>query len=477
MKLLKLHFISLPIFLLLITAGCRKFVEISPPKDQMANQAVYENDGNAIAAMRGIYAQMMINQSFANGGIFSTTLLAGRSADEFTNYSVSEFSQQFSDNSLTPNNIEMRSGLWQSTYKYIYFANALIENLQRSQGISDAMKQQLGGEARFIRAFCHFYLTNLFGNVPIILTTDYRVNATVPASTQEAVYQQIIKDLREAKSLLNENYPSTERIRVNKVAASALLARVYLFIKDWSSAETESTEVIAKSASYILLDDLNQVFLKNSKECILQFAPTTPTINTNEGNIFILNAVPGALSQVVLNERLVSAFEPGDQRLSKWVGVFTRGTNSWHYAYKYKIKTGGTPRAEYSMVLRLAEQYLIRAESRINQGNIVGGITDLNVLRKRARAIPTVSVPNPLPDLLASVLSKSDALLAVEKERRVELFSEWGHRWLDLKRTSRADAVLAPIKGANWQSTDVLYPIPVSEIINNPNLKQNPAYH
>jgi len=83
------------------------------------------------------------------------------------------------------------------------------------------------------------------------------------------------------------------------------------------------------------------------------------------------------------------------------------------------------------------------------------------VLRDRARATPTASNPNPLPPL-STTLSKENALLAVEQERKVELFSEWGHRWFDLKRTGRANSVLGIIKPL-WQSTDILYPLPLSE--------------
>jgi hypothetical protein len=74
-------------------------------------------------------------------------------------------------------------------------------------------------------------------------------------------------------------------------------------------------------------------------------------------------------------------------------------------------------------------------------------------------------------------LDQAALLLAVEQERRVELFVEWGHRWFDLKRTKRSDAVLGPLKGANWQSTDTLYPIPSDAIRTNQALTQNPGYN
>jgi hypothetical protein len=139
------------------------------------------------------------------------------------------------------------------------------------------------------------------------------------------------------------------------------------------------------------------------------------------------------------------------------------GANTYYYPYKYKIVSNATI-SEYSMVLRLAEQYLIRAEARV-QNNLPGAIGDLNVLRARA------SLP-----ALSTTLSPAQVTTAIEHERQVELFTEFGHRWLDLKRTGRADAVLGQLKGANWQPTDVLYPLPLTEIQTNQNLTQNPGY-
>jgi hypothetical protein len=121
------------------------------------------------------------------------------------------------------------------------------------------------------------------------------------------------------------------------------------------------------------------------------------------------------------------------------------------------------PPLDHSTVLRLAEQYLIRAEARTQQNNIAGAQADVNVIRHRAG----------LGDTPAN--DKESLLTAIDQERKHELFNEWGHRWLDLKRTGRADAVLSAIK-PQWKPTAVLFPIPESEIINNPALKQNPGY-
>jgi hypothetical protein len=462
------------IFLLTLSlfVACKDFLKIDPAADQVDIQKVYSSDEVAISAVRGLYVTLAYLGSFGTGSSFGISAAAGRSADEYSNYSNNTNLIQFSENNLDPLNTNLRAHYWQTAYKVVYASNTILENLERSN-ISDNVRLQLQGEAKFIRAFCNFYLTNLYGNIPLIMTSDYRINAIAFQSPMEEVYQQIIKDLIEAKQALTDNYPSSDRIRANKWAASALLARVYLYHRDWANAETESSAIIARNTQYSLKADLDQVFLKSSTEAILQFYLSGTTVNTYEGSYFILMAAP--TDGVTVSSQLLAAFEAGDQRSSKWIGTFTSGTTSYRFPYKYKIKTGATPLNEYSMVMRLAEQYLIRAEARINQNNIDLGIADLNIIRTRARATPTALVPNPLPSL-PNGLNKANALLAVEQERRIELFSEWGHRWLDLKRTGRADAVLAPLKGSNWQTTDILYPIPSIEIVNNPNLKQNPGY-
>jgi hypothetical protein len=143
------------------------------------------------------------------------------------------------------------------------------------------------------------------------------------------------------------------------------------------------------------------------------------------------------------------------------------------------IVTSGTTQAytkmtEYFMVLRLGEQYLIRAEARAKQGNIGGAQSDLNVIRNRAG----------LPNTTAS--DEASLITAILKERRVELFCEWGHRWFDLKRLGKIDEVMnivTPIKSngtVQWQSYKALYPLPLGDLfinnIQNPYLTQNPGY-
>jgi hypothetical protein len=445
-------------------SGCDKYLTLDPPVDQLTTELVFNNDDAVKSTITGIYGRMILSD-FASGSASSITNWAALSADELINYSNTN--TPFYTNALASGNI----GPWNQSYQMIYTANAILEGIENNSRISTAVKQQAEGEAKFIRAFCYFYLTNFYGKVPLHLSTDYRLNNIALQANEAAVYRQIIKDLLDAQSLLGTSYYTTERVRPNKWVATALLARVYLYTKDYVNAEILSNSIIENKPTYSLNDDLSQVFLKNSTEAIWQLIPNTAGRNTNEAQLFIFTATPTVVS---ISEDLMAAFEAGDKRRTSWTGSTTVSGKTYYYPFKYKVGNVAAL-TEYSMVLRLAEQYLIRAEARIHLDKIDLGVMDLNTLRLRARAAVTGSVPNPLPPIPNGLL-KPAALLAVERERRIELFTEWGHRWLDLKRTNRADAVLAPIKGSNWQPTDALYPIPQAEINSNPNIIQNKDY-
>ncbi len=130
-----------------------------------------------------------------------------------------------------------------------------------------------------------------------------------------------------------------------------------------------------------------------------------------------------------------------------------------------KAAPTNTALAEDQVYIRLTEMYLIRAEALAQLGRTEEAMDDVNAIRVRAGL-------NTLP----RTLGKTDVLLAVEKERRFEFFTD-GHRWIDLVRTGRADAVLGALKGAKWKSYAQLYPVPAKEIELNPNLTQNPGYN
>lgn len=461
----RISFAILFFTLIILSNACNKIIEVQPPISELIQSTVFKNSSTANAAALGIYNKMAFS-GFASGNTGSFTYLGGLSSDELRLYSTALLQKEFFDNNLTPINSNLAT-LWQDPYSYIFAANQLIEGINGSSYLEKALKDQLTGEAKFVRAFCHFYLVNLFGDIPYVTTIDYNENIVAKREPQSEVYQKIIEDLKASQFLLSNDYSfaNGERVRPNKWAATALLARVYLYIKDYVNAEIQSTMVIDNTPTFSLASNLNDAFLKNSSEAIWQLMPLGLIQNTLEGNTFILTGRP---SRAAISSSLLDAFENNDKRRSSWIGSITSSGTTYYYPYKYKIRTGGTSNGgvfnEYSMVLRLAEQYLIRAESRAQQDKIIDALDDLNAIRNRAG----------LPDNTST--DRESLLLSIEHERQVELFTEWGHRWLDLKRLKKADDILPIIKGSNWQSADSLYPIPQIQMQNAPNFFQNSGY-
>jgi starch-binding outer membrane protein, SusD/RagB family len=472
----QLGVISLFVLAIMLTS-CTKFVELDAPPTLLSEANVYANDETATSVLTGIYTQMSTTSSNFTG-IRGLSLLGGLSADEF------KLSSNVTDLALITyfqNALSVRtspgSGFesWTPLYKLIFYCNSAIEGLQKSTTLTPSVKQQLLGEGKFTRALCYFYLVNNFGDVPLALSTDYKENTSMSRTPAIDVYNQIVKDLEEAKGELSSNYlngklqtyaSGVERLRPTKWAAAALLARVYLYLNQYDKAEAQSTFVINNSALFSLIP-LNNVFLKTSQEAIWQIQPTETGRNTEEARVFVLNSQPSNNKPVSLSQDLLNSFETNDARKSNWIKDTTLSGIQYFYSFKYKIASLNQPVTEYFTILRLGEQYLIRAESRAQLNNISGAQSDLNQIRSRAGLTNT-----PAND-------KTSLLAAIIAERRIELFSEMGHRWYDLKRINAVDAVMgiaAPIKGGTWEPYDKLYPLPLLELEKNPNLTQNSGY-
>ncbi|MES2276001.1 MAG: RagB/SusD family nutrient uptake outer membrane protein [Bacteroidota bacterium] len=466
---LSLVFIALSFLL-----SCKKFVEIPPPTTKLVTATVFNNANSATSAILYIYGQMYNSQESLN-----MARQTGFLGDELTLYSKNATFQRYYSNSMLSSST---FGPWSNAYGYIYDANAIIEGLQNNSAISAAVKNQLTGEAKFIRAFWFFYLTNCYGSVPLVITTNYQTNNLISRAPQMQVYDQIITDLKDAQGLLNNHFVdasdttiTTDRVRPTKWAATALLARAYLFKGDAANAYAQSSAVINQSSIFSLPNDLNQVFGINSSEAIWQIAiPLPNTYNTADGNAFILHGTP---STQALSPQLLAAFETGDNRRTSWISSVTTTTTpkiSYYYPFKYKVYNSSTI-SEYQMVMRLAEQYLIRAETEAmgSGGGLTSAITDLNVIRTRA-GLPAYMGP----------LNQDSVLSAILHERQVEFFTEWGDRWFTLVRMNKINSIMGSpgnicqFKGGTWNSDghQALYPVPQTDRNNDPNLTQNIGY-
>lgn len=457
-----------------VFSSCKKLVEIGPPTTQVGLDQAFASEATATSAVLGIY-----NASATRDLLFPLSEMPGLSANELQNNVSSPAFDEFKTNNITVTNSVVGFTLWSYSYTTVAQANAMMEGINRSTGLSPAVKNQLLGETKVWRAFINSYLVNMFGDVPLPVKDDPLSNATLARTPAAQVWSQIIADLTEAQALLTDAYPSTLRTRINRQTANALLARVYLYQKTWAKAEAAASAVI-NSGIYSLNKDLNTTFSNTSNEVIWQLATLTgiSTYTTNrDANGGSYAAAAGTIPAVTLTDTLYNSLEAADKRKTSWVSATDIGGQNYKVITKYKIRvlaTGATMGNEFNVMLRLAEQYLIRAEARAQQGNIAGAIADVDSIRSKAGLPP-----------LDNSITQPALLLAIEKERKAELFGEWGHRWFDLKRTpavsgggkTRADEVIGGMRPSTWTSTDVLYPIPDAQRVANPALTQNPGYN
>lgn len=448
----------------LLPSSCNKVLDAGVPSTELTGQSVFSNAQSATAALMDVYTQLASNMPKS----FCVNL--GMAADELVSFSnpVSGY---------YTNIVTALSGpdpCWGPVYMSLYAVNRVIQGVSSSSSIDSAMKAQLLGESYFLRAWQCFYLVNLYGDIPYTTSSDYTTNNSLSRTPKAQVYANIIADLKQAQSLLTDSYlqpnnlPNGKRTRANKAAATALLARVYLFQGDWTDAATQASTVIA-DATYHLEPNLANVFLIASNESIWDFAP--PLVqsqnNTSLALDFVLTGPPANNynAYVALAGAVYNSFDAGDQRKTTWVGTYTNTAGSWNFPRKYKNNVMSSASTEYTVVLRLAEQYLIRAEALAQQNQVAAAVQDLNTIRARAGA-----------PLLDPAMSQSDCFAAVAKERQSELFTEWGSRWLDLKRTGQSTAVLGQIAAKTWTAKDTLFPIPYTQLQFDPNMTQNPGF-
>ena len=359
--------------------------------------------------------------------------------------------REIANNNILPENGSV-AGMWSIMYGGVNVANNVIDKVPGIPNMTDAEKNAALGELYFIRALNHFNLLNYFGAIPIKITpTVGVVNLDVPRDPVDQVYTQIINDLLFASENLSS---SGNKVRTSKYAAKALLARVYLYKKDYDQAAILATDVI-ENGGYTLLGSYADVFAADqTSESIFEIY-----FSQTERNRIAEYNFPTSLNgrrEVEPSADLLAAYEAGDKRYT--ASIAFAGTSA--YAIKYDDLSLG---ADNFIVLRLADMYLIRAEAEAHKmaPNIVAIQNDINKIRMRANLSST------------SETSVSQLQRIIEKERRLEFAFE-GHRWFDLVRTGRAVAVLSNVNSVN----QTLFPIPSDEIQtnNDPGMVQNPGY-
>ena len=448
-----------------LLASCKKLVEIpANPPSFITREQQFADSTSVMSVVAGVYTYNQAKGFGYSDGNF--TIATGLSADELSTTQGASDQPQFYNYSLTPINSSIIA-LWQYPYQGLYQVNDVLEGIANNDKLSASFVNQITGEMKVLRALYYFNLVNIFGGVPLVTSTDYRVNSRLPRASVDAVYTQIVADLSDALNKLSPDYPSGVRYRPNLYTAKALLAKVYLYQGKWQAAYDEAYDIIGSNIYSLTEVPLNEVFLDGSEEAIWQIPAKNFYEQTAEAQNFIPSG--GTTPRYLVTPFLLNKFEAGDQRRHRWVG--TRGVNGNPRSYPCQDRNRQAtdlPLEGY-MILRLAEVLLIRAEAAARLNNLAGALSDIDIIRERAG----------LEGSTADVTSQEAVLNAVMHERQVELCFEWGNRWFDLKRNvtpSTSAATLLNAEKAGYTPEAALYPIPQEQRDLNTALNQNEGY-
>jgi len=473
---MKLKILTIAIVVLSLSS-CKKFLT-EDPSSFLTPTNFYKSEKDAVAALNGVFSTLQ-PQGFYQRTVYTVSdnasdlMYAGAGAAD--------------RNTLTSHTFNAVNGeitnWYVNNYKMIKNANDVIAYVPPIS-MDEAKKNNILGNARFLRAMAYFNLLTAFGEVPLILEP---VSAGDPnlypkKATLAAIYDQLLLDLQfaELNCYVEKNIPASEKGRVASGSASALLAKVYLTrAKSAAAKATDSQDalaacnkVIGDTGSYSLLTNYADIFSsdnKYNKEVVfaVRFG-TAPNVSNITLRMFYPTILGGYGSFLVQNYFFNNGFPEGNRDVRKTYSVSNtaNGTSVAPFVYKFRDsqwKKDNNSRTDW-FVLRLAEVYLLQSEAMNNinptDPNKFNGI---NTIRARAGL-------NLLTDQLNLVNTAGtetfvDALL---KERARELCGEGQRRW-DLLRLGRLKTAMATV-GVTVDDDHLLFPIPQSEKDVNSNL-------
>ncbi|MDR2270442.1 MAG: RagB/SusD family nutrient uptake outer membrane protein [Sphingobacterium sp.] len=451
----KINFIIL-MMVVITAASCDRLLDVKTPDNQIDQSKVFEDVQTANAALAAHYADLMKSSPIAGGDL--ETYLSSYT-DELRDYTtIASDSRDIFLNLHTDTNSVMLN-TWATAYKHIYTANAILEGISGSHGITASDKNWFRGQALLTRSIMFFYLNQLYGDIPYPESTDYKVNNVIAKTPSITVLANLEHDLLEVSSLLQNDYKDPERIYPNRSVAKLLLAKVYMAEQNWNKAEILLKE-ITQNPLYQIESDITKVFTKSGKEVLWQLKPNNNTSLRQATSFYFTNSPPYSYA---LSESLINTFQDNDLRKQNWIGRVDFGGVSYYRVEKYKNRNN-TNTNEYSIVFRLEEAYLLLSETLTEQNKINEALPYVNAIRLRAQLAP-LNLP----------ISKDLLIQEILLEDKREFFVEMGHRFLDLKRAGKLNTLLT--NKPNWKDFHQLWPVPQKEILLNANLKpQNTGY-
>lgn len=468
-KIIKYLPAILLMFSLMITS-CEDELEQLPP-EQLSNELSLGTYDNLVLATNGIYTQLGGTNWYGRDFTVISDLKGGNGKSSPLN------SGRFQTEYNWANSQSESAAVFDNAYNLIARANNVINALEgfEETGVTQAQLNQLDGEAKFLRALAYFDLVRMYAQpysydpsslgVPVVTVTEI---ASPARNTVGEVYTQIVADLLDAEAKIGALSADGVRGETNNVslatkeAVQALLAKVYLYMEDWSGASTYASKVInsSKYSLYTASEYGNVWSTDGASEVIFEvYGSQTETAWGGFNDIGYIYD-PSGYGDVCASNQLISLYEAGDVRAN----LFKTDSDFPGFVWPNKYPGKEELRVNNKVVLRLAEMYLIRAEAALN-GAAGTAVNDYNAVRTN-RGLAAVAA-----------VTLSD----IYDERRRELCFEGNQLW-DLSRTGRglvrdpaetniAGDIDIPFPDYRWAM-----PIDAFEMDNNPNMVQNPGY-
>ncbi|NGF56472.1 RagB/SusD family nutrient uptake outer membrane protein [Parapedobacter sp. SGR-10] len=442
---------------LLAVSSCSGFLDIEP-KANVSDESTIVDRASLNTALRGVYRTL---------------------ADYYGNYTrlgfvpsgnvVYQVFNNTAELNFLPEDADFGS-TWSAIYRTINAANHIIEKAPgiTDVNLSEADKNTALGEAHFIRALAYFDLARAFGGVPLKLTptTDAVIDGKIPRSSLADTYAQVLTDLEAAENLLPANV-TVNRIRATRHSVWALRARYHLYNKQWGDAIKYATDVINLNANYELLAPFSVWFKNNvvqTRESIFELAFSAQNPNSSLRTTMTLLSKGGEYRFRPTDDVVNFLLNPstGGGRVAFLDSEVQGGVTQYAGSLYYR-----SPATDPIYVLRIAEQYLIRAEAKAQLGGteLQGAIHDLNAVRNRAALLGTDAV------------TQEEVLAAILEERRFEFLWE-AHRYYDLTRTGKLKEEIERLKpNLTITNRHYFFPIPIGEIVlGNGIIEPNPDY-
>jgi tetratricopeptide (TPR) repeat protein len=471
MKKYKIILVVFSVTILVGIVSCKKsFFDAAPQDGRVSDASSYKTKEDFDKGVIGAYVdlQSTTDRALTIPGFASLDIVNGEG-------NAVPYDRIFDPNS------SLTFDYYRNYYRIIANANVVIDKLDNiGEGIlTPDQKSKTYGQVKFLRGYAYSYLTQCFGDIPMVLKPYSELQTSISCTKSDDVWKQVIADLSEAADFLPEtkDWTGSDAGRVGKGAALAYLAQAYMYTKDWDKAATTVEKMLTLTKpAYKLFPSVRTVFSaknRNLDESVfeIQYSPNSADKWLSWGGNTPMNGhtIPtqtappgigdawcnfGGWGNYILSDKAVASYEPGDDRRkqllikypesylgelmtdsfkernwNKWPSTsssdsFPKNRRNNGYSTKYWFGVSRLPAGENIIMMRFADVKLNYAEILFNKGNVAGAYGQLNDVRTRA-LLPAKTVSSDPATFMNDLMT----------ERRAELMLEpnlWWHYTLSL---------------------------------------------